>query len=65
MTYFGFLGVCLVLSGVLLAVATRRIRIVAMNQAGRPAAQPRSRRALVWAERSGPTWLPRVPSPVA
>ena len=65
MTYLGFLVACLVLSGVLLAVATRRIRIVAMKQAGRPAAQPRSRTCLVWAGRFWPDVAPAGAFPVA
>jgi ABC-type transport system involved in multi-copper enzyme maturation permease subunit len=41
LTYLMFLGLCLVLSALLLAVATRRIRGVALTQAGRPAASVR------------------------
>jgi ABC-type transport system involved in multi-copper enzyme maturation permease subunit len=62
-TYFGFLGVCLFLSVMLLAVAARRIRVVAMKQTGRPAEQPRSRRARSGLSVSRPTWLPQLPRP--
>jgi ABC-type transport system involved in multi-copper enzyme maturation permease subunit len=41
MTYLGFLVICLVLSALLLSLATRRIRGVALQQAGRQEARAR------------------------
>jgi ABC-type transport system involved in multi-copper enzyme maturation permease subunit len=62
-TYLVFLAVCLLLSGALLVMATRRIRAVAMNQAGRPVVEARSLRARFGRGVSRPTWLPRFPRP--
>ena len=43
-TYLLFLGLCLVVAALLLRLATRRIRIVALQQAGQPVAGARPRR---------------------
>ncbi len=57
MTYVGFLTVSLLLSAVLLGLATARVRHVAMSQAGRPAAGGRRRRFRPFRRASRP-WLP-------
>jgi ABC-type transport system involved in multi-copper enzyme maturation permease subunit len=57
MTYVGFLAGTLLLSAVFLALATLRVRRVALSQAGRPAAGPR-RRLPWWLQRSARPWLP-------
>ena len=59
-TFLIFLGACLATSGGLAALATVRIRHVALSQAGRPATSPR-RWSLPRLRR--PSWLPRLPGP--
>jgi ABC-type transport system involved in multi-copper enzyme maturation permease subunit len=59
-TFVVFLGGCLASSCLLIALATARIRQVALRQAGRPAAGPR-RRLLPRLRR--PSWLPKIPGP--
>src|SRR5262249_51907842 len=59
--YLGFLAVCLCLSGALAGLATRRIRGVALAEAGRgAAAPPRSRFAI---RSHAPARLPRLLAP--
>ncbi len=60
-TYLGFLGVCLLLSALLLGLATLGIRGVALKQAGRPGARARRSRF----SRHFPTfsWWPGLPGP--
>ena len=60
-TDLGFLGVCLLLSGLLVGLATLRIRGVALKQAGQSAAGPRRG----WFALHLPRWegLPRLPGP--
>jgi len=60
-TYFGFLGVCLCLSGLFMVVATHRIRKVAMKQAGQAAARPRRGQFVL--RLPHPAWLPRLLAP--
>ena len=60
-TYLGFLGFCLCLSAMLVVLATFRIRVVALKQAGQPAA--RSRRVRFVPRFPRPAWLPRLPAP--
>ncbi|MFI5454328.1 MAG: hypothetical protein ACHRXM_02655 [Isosphaerales bacterium] len=60
-TYLGFLGFCLCLSAMLVALATFRIRVVALKQAGQAAA--RSRRGRFALRLARPAWLPRLPAP--
>jgi ABC-type transport system involved in multi-copper enzyme maturation permease subunit len=60
-TYLGFFGVCLCLSGLLLGLATHRIRTVAQQQAGQGAKRSEGRRLTLGAFR--PTWLPQLPAP--
>jgi len=62
-TYFAFLGVCLLVSGALLGRATTRIRVVAMRQAGRPAARPRPRRGWFGDSAARLARLQRLPGP--
>jgi ABC-type transport system involved in multi-copper enzyme maturation permease subunit len=60
-TFLAFLGACCGVSGMLLALATLRIRTHALAQAGAGATQPRHgrfRRALL-----RPRWLPHLPGP--
>lgn len=59
MTYLKYLTVCLCISGMLLGWATMRIRRIALNQAGRPAAWSQRRRiGFRW-----PGWIPHLPVP--
>jgi len=60
-TYLGFLAICLGLSGLLVGLATLRIRVVALKQAGQPAA--RSRRGWFACRFPRPAWLPHLPGP--
>jgi ABC-type transport system involved in multi-copper enzyme maturation permease subunit len=61
MTYLGFLCGCLFLSGLLMGLATLRIRGVAMKQAGQAAAGPRRGRFALRLPRL--EWGPRLPGP--
>ena len=60
-TYLGFLGSCLIVSALLLGLATRRIRVVALQQLGQPGRKARPGRI------DGPLrrakWLGVLPSP--
>jgi len=60
-TYLGFLGFCLCASAILVALATLRIRRVALKQAGQPAARSHRFRSVRGIPR--PAWLPRLPAP--
>ncbi len=60
MTFLGFLGCCLFLSGVLVALAAWRIRAIASKTAGHAWAPSRRRFGL---GALGPAWLPRLPGP--
>src|SRR4029077_10871099 len=60
-TYLGFLGSCLFMSALLLGLATRRIRGVALTQAGQLAVKARSGRLTGHFRR--PKWLAPLPGP--
>ena len=60
-TYLGFLGVCLCLSGVLVGLATLRIRAVAQKHAGQGTSK--SRRSRFASRLSRPAWFARLPAP--
>ncbi len=60
-TYLGFLAICLGLSALLVSLATVRIRVVALKQAGQPAAKARRRWLTFRFPR--PAWLPHLPRP--
>jgi ABC-type transport system involved in multi-copper enzyme maturation permease subunit len=60
-TYVGFLGSCLVVSALLLRLATRRIRIVALKQLGDPGRKARRGRIDRFFQR--PKWLVPLPGP--
>jgi ABC-type Na+ efflux pump permease subunit len=60
-TYLGFLGVCLCLSGVLVGLATLRIRGVVLKQSGQGATRSRHGRFTLRVPR--PRWLPHLPGP--
>jgi ABC-type transport system involved in multi-copper enzyme maturation permease subunit len=58
--FLTFLGLCLFLSGVLVALAAWRIRAVALKQAGKVSAPARRWFAFGF---QPPAWLPRLPGP--
>ena len=60
-TYLGFLGSCLIVSALLLGLATRRIRVVALKQLGQPGRKARPGR--IDGPLRRPKWLGVLPSP--
>ena len=62
-TFLGFLGAGLVVSGLLIWLATTRIRGVVLAQAGKSAAEPGSRWSRWIPLFRGPRWLPELPGP--
>jgi len=61
--YLGFWGACLVLSVILVGLATRWIRVVALTQAGQPASRSRQGRFAFRFHLARQAWLPRIPGP--
>ncbi len=59
-TYVGFLGSCLVVSGLLLGLATRRIRVVALKHLGHP--ERKAHRSRFDRYFQQPKWLVPLPS---
>jgi ABC-type transport system involved in multi-copper enzyme maturation permease subunit len=62
-TYLGFLGACLGIAGLLVGLATIRIRSVASRQSGRSTAKSGASRRWFSRTPSRPAWLPELPGP--
>ncbi len=63
LTYLKFLGGCLCLSGMMVVLATSRIRSVVLKQAGRSEGESRRSRGRLGAWLRRPEWVPRLPGP--